>query len=63
MTLAGQAHEWLWFVIFLTRWTIRRPLCFGEHPFQAGIRANMRLMFQAMVTRLHSPRTFSMPRN
>src|SRR5260370_34788331 len=29
---------------------------------QAGIRTNMRLMFHAMVTRLHSPRTFSRPR-
>ena len=28
----------------------------------AAFRANMRLMFQAMVTRLHSPRTLSRPR-
>ena len=30
----------------------------GGEGYQAGRRANMRLMFQAMVTRLHSPRTF-----
>jgi hypothetical protein len=29
---------------------------------QAGLRANIRLMFQAMVTRLHSPRALSSPR-
>src|SRR3974377_1417010 len=29
---------------------------------QAGLRAKIRLMFQAMVTRLHSPRAFSRPR-
>ncbi len=28
----------------------------------AGARANIRFRFQAMVTRLHSPRTFSSPR-
>jgi len=32
-------------------------------PCQAGLRTNIRLIFQAMVTRLHSPRTFSSPRN
>jgi hypothetical protein len=37
-------------------------LCPAERHSQAGIRVNMRLMFQAMVTRLHSPRTFSRPR-
>ena len=30
---------------------------------QAGLRTNIRFIFQAMVTRLHSPRTFSSPRN
>jgi hypothetical protein len=34
----------------------------GAWPRQAGARANIRFMFQAMVTRLHSPRTFSSPR-
>jgi hypothetical protein len=32
-------------------------------PHQAGLRMNIRLMFQAMVTRLHSPRALSSPRN
>jgi hypothetical protein len=31
-------------------------------PQQAGLRTNIRFKFQAMVTRLHSPRTFSRPR-
>jgi len=31
-------------------------------PPQAGARANIRLMFQAMVTSLHSPRALSSPR-
>ena len=30
---------------------------------QAGARTNIRFRFQAMVTRLHSPRTFSSPRS
>jgi len=33
-----------------------------RRPPQAGARANIRLMFQAMVTRRHSPRAFSSPR-
>ena len=32
-------------------------------PRQAGARTNIRFKFQAMVTRLHSPRTFSSPRS
>ena len=36
---------------------------FGQlRPPQAGLRANIGLMFQAMVTRLHSPRARSSPR-
>jgi len=31
-------------------------------PVQEGTRANIRFIFQAMVTRLHSPRAFSSPR-
>ena len=31
-------------------------------PLQAALRTNNRFMFQAMVTRLHSPRAFSSPR-
>ena len=34
----------------------------GPRPLQAGARTNIRLMFQAMVTRLHSPRAFASPR-
>ena len=30
---------------------------------QSGLRVNIRLMFHAMVTRLHSPRTLSSPRS
>src|SRR5271165_4775937 len=39
-------------------------LCAGLRlrPQQAGLRTNIRFKFQAMVTRLHSPRTFSRPR-
>src|SRR5450631_1724378 len=37
-------------------------LCAQLSSSQAGIRVNMRLMFHAMVTRLHSPRAFSRPR-
>ena len=38
--------------------------CSGPLPPQmAGQRANIRFMFQAMVTRLHSPRTQSNPRS
>jgi len=43
----------------------RRGVCGafgGRPPLQAGLRANIRLTFQAMVTRLHSPRAFSSPR-
>jgi hypothetical protein len=37
--------------------------CFGRaQPYQAGLRANIRFIFQAMVTRLYSPRAFSSPR-
>jgi len=32
-------------------------------PHQAGTQANIRLMFQAMVTRLHSPRAPARPRS
>ena len=32
-------------------------------PRQAGLRANILFKFQAMVTRLHSPRTLSSPRS
>src|SRR5208283_388430 len=34
----------------------------GLWPLQAGARTNIRFIFQAMVTRLHSPRAFSSPR-
>ena len=37
--------------------------CGLRGPRQAGLRANIRLMFQAIVTRLHSPRAFSSPRS
>ena len=43
-----------------------RLLCWrGDawRPGQAGARTNIRFMFQAMVTRLHSPRTLSSPRS
>ena len=41
------------------------PVCRAgaPQPCQAGTRANSRLMFQAMVTRLHSPRAPSRPRS
>src|SRR5208282_372500 len=40
-------------------------LCAGLRlrPQQEGLRTNIRFKFQAMVTRLHSPRTFSRPRS
>ena len=40
-------------------------LCAGLRlrPQQAGLRTNIRFKFQAMVTRLHSLRTFSSPRS
>src|SRR5271166_1546595 len=38
--------------------TLRPP----RGPRQAGLRTNIRFKFHAMVTRLHSPRTFSSPR-
>ena len=43
-----------------------RLLCWrGDawRPGQAGARTNIRFRFQAIVTRLHSPRTLSRPRN
>ena len=41
------------------------PVCRAGalRPHQAGTRANIRLMFQAMVTRLHSPRPPARPRS
>ena len=41
------------------------PVCRAgaPQPCQAGTRANIRLMFQAMVTRLHSPRAPARPRS
>jgi len=35
----------------------------SPRPYRVGQRANSRFMFQAMVTRLHSPRTRSSPRS
>jgi hypothetical protein len=35
----------------------------GSHSQFGGLRANIRLMFQAMITRLYSLRTFSRPRS
>ena len=47
-----------------------RPLSIAVHrapglprPRQAGARTNIRFRFQAIVTRLHSPRTLSSPRS
>ena len=47
-----------------------RPLSIAVHrapglprPRQAGARTNIRFRFQAIVTRPHSPRTFSSPRS
>ena len=39
-----------------------RRKCF-DPPQQAGRSTNIRFRFQAMVTRLHSPRTWSIPRS
>jgi hypothetical protein len=38
------------------------PGCGSVRPHQAGLRTNIRFIFQAMVTRLHSPRALSSPR-
>ena len=35
----------------------------GAIPAQQGCMANIRLMFQLIVTKFHSPLTFSSPRN
>src|SRR5271163_2948107 len=47
-----------------------RPLSMAVHrapglprPRQAGARTNIRFRFQAIVTRLHSPRTLASPRS
>ena len=39
------------------------PSAGAPQPCQAGARANIRLMFHAMVTRLHSPRAPLKPRS
>jgi hypothetical protein len=45
----------------------RQPSAFSApgraRPRQAGVRANILFIFQAMVTRFHSPRALSSPRN
>src|SRR5260370_36840693 len=43
---------------FLAKWNGAR----GWRPLQAAARAYIRFMFQAIVTRLHSPWTWSRPR-
>ncbi len=46
-------------------WALRGPPGLARRSIsrrQAGARTNIRFKFQAMVTRLHSPRTFSSPR-
>ncbi len=46
--------------LWRTALRVRRP---RRQCAQPGLSANIRLMFQAMVTRLHSPRTLSSPRS
>jgi len=50
MTVIGSATGWSF------------PGCGSVRPHQAGLRTNIRFIFQAMVTRLHSPRALSSPR-
>ncbi len=58
--------DWLSDGFFGSRWigqSVRRVApSVAPRPQQAGLRTNIRFKFQAMVTRLHSPCTFSSPR-
>src|SRR5271166_5112517 len=58
--------DWLSDGFFGSRWigqSVRRVApSVAPRPQQAGLRTNIRFKFQAVVTRLHSPCTFSSPR-
>ena len=54
--------DWLSDGFFGSRWIGQSVRRVAPRPQQAGLRTNIRFKFQAMVTRLHSPCTFSSPR-